>query len=232
MAQEMVRNDQQATSIATSSATPFSLESMEKLVPDWLGRDMFDGDFALPASIPADGPSRLRRVAERFSASLEQRPTSDELDMILGGLRLRTNVKKEHAVEAASRFEILKSDCAKHCTEAIREAALTYAHRSKFFPAGYSELAPYIVNAENRRSARRHQLLKAAAAAEKELSERKRLADDPVDPAEVAALVKEMEAAAQMQSSDAKRRDYSNLRMPSAAELADLAYETKKKGAE
>jgi hypothetical protein len=211
------------------SATPYSLESLEKLVPDWLGRDMFDLDFVLPAVIPDDGPRRLRNVAARFENSLQDRPNDDDLDHILGELMLRTVVRNEGSVETISRFELLKRDCRSHPTEALREAAFAYAKENKFFPAGYGELLPFIMKAQNARSGRITQLRRAAKQAETELANRQRLHDDPVDPEAVSALVRELEAAANERSKDTKKRDYSNLRMPTQAEVEAVAAELGKK---
>lgn len=212
------------------------------MVPDWLGEGLFeDIAYALPAQIPTDGPRQLRDVAQRFRDSLDERAVrevvgqregddgrkhpliADPLDNILAELRLRTTVRNETRQEAESRFKLLRDDCRPHCLEAIREGALAYAKANRFFPAGYGELLPFIRAAEGDRQRTMSKLLDAAKRAEAELAERKRLADDPVDPAEVAAFVKEMESAAGMRTEDTKRKDYSNLRKPSAEELAKVA---------
>lgn len=214
------------------------------MVPSWLGRGLFeDVAYAMPAQIPADGPRQLRDVAQRFRDSLSERAVrevigqregedgkvhpliSDPLDNILAELRLRTTVRNESRSEAESRFKLLRDDCRPHCLEAIREGAMAYAKANKFFPAGYGELLPYIRAAESERQRTMSKLLEAAKRAEEELAERKRLKDDPVDPAEVAAFVKEMESAAGMRAEDTKKRDYSNLRQPSPDELAKMAEE-------
>ena len=214
------------------------------MVPDWLTVGLFeDIAYAMPAQIPVDGPRQLRDVAQRFRDSLAERAirevvgkTTDEdgksrpiiadpLDNILAELRLRTTVRNESRREAESRFKILRDDCRPHCLEAIREGAFAYAKVNRFFPAGYGELLPFIRAAEGERQRIMHKLLDAAKRAEAELAERRRLADDPVNPDEVAAFVKEMEAAAGLRAEDTKRKDYSNLRQPSAEELAKVAAE-------
>ncbi|EQA97295.1 hypothetical protein [Sphingobium sp. HDIP04] len=218
-------------------------------VPDWLGRDLFEnGPFALPATIPADGPRQLREVAQRFRDSLAERAVretvghceekdertgekrivpiiSDPLDQILGELRLRTTTRNESQDEARARFRILRDDCRPHCLEAVREAAMAYAKQNKFFPAGIGELLPYIRMAEGQRERTMNRLLDAARRAEEELAERKRIADDPVDPAEVTALLNEMAAVSGHKVNQGAKKDYSNLRMPTANELAALAAE-------
>lgn len=229
--------------LAADTATPFSEDSLLAMVPDWLGRDLFEnGPYSLPAQIPADGPAQLRLVADRFRASLAERARrenvgtrevdgrtvpviADPLDQILGELRLRTTIRNESADEAKARFRILRDDCRVHCLEAVREAALAYARKNKFFPGGIGELMPFIRVAEGRRERTMHRLLDAARKAEDELAERKRIKDDPVDPAEVTALLNEMSAAAGERANEGRKRDYSNLRKPSADELAKVAAE-------
>lgn len=213
------------------------------MVPDWLGRDLFEnGPFSLPASIPHDAPRQLRDIAARFRASLADRAVrevtgqrevngrtvpiiSDPLDQILGELRLRTTVRNESADEAKARFRILRDDCRPHCLEAVREAAIAYAKQNRFFPAGIGELLPFIRVAEGQRERTMNRLLDAARKAEAELAERKRLADDPIDPAEVTALLAEMAQAAGMNANEGGKRDYANMKMPSAGDLAKVAAE-------
>jgi hypothetical protein len=236
-------------STALASVTPFSLTSLLATVPDWLGRDLFEnGPFSLPAQIPADGPRQLRDVAQRFRDSLGeravremvgQRPVekdgetsmvpiiSDPLDQILGELRLRTIPRNEGDEESKARFRILRDDCRPHCLEAVREASMAYAKKHKFFPAGIGELLPFIRAAEGQRERTMNRLLDAARRAEEELAERKRVADDPVDPDEVSALLSELSAASGRKVNQGVKKDYSNLRMPTAEELAALAAEPK-----
>lgn len=243
MGQEIAIKPAQAVT-AGNTETPFSITSLKAMVPDWLGEGLFeDIAYSMPAQIPSDGPRQLRDVAKRFRDSLDERAVrevighredeegkahpliADPLDNILAELRLRTTVRNESRQEAESRFKLLRDDCRPHCLEAIREGAKAYAKSNRFFPSGYGELLPYIGVAEGERQRTMSKLLDAAKRAEAELAERKRLADDPVDPAEVAAFVKEMESAAGMRDESAKRKDYSNLRKPSAEELAKVAAE-------
>lgn len=234
---------QTAASTALASATPFSLTSLLAMVPDWLGRDLFEsGPYSLPQHIPADGPAQLRLVADRFRTALAERAVrevvgqkdvkgqvvpviSDPLDEILGELRLRTTVRNESHDESRARFRILRDDCRLHSLEAVREAAMAYAKQNKFFPAGIGELLPYIRMAEGQRQRIMNRLLDAARRAEDELGERNRLAADPVDPAEVSALLNELRDAAKLHANEGQKRDYSNLRTPGPAELNELARE-------
>lgn len=243
MGQEIVVQERGNTALA--SATPYSLTSLQALVPEWLSRDLFsESDFTLPQIIPDDGPRQLRYVAQKFNDALEERAVRevrghgddkivvDPLDTILGELRLRTTIRNESADEARGRFRILREDCRQHPTEVIRDACMAYATApakgNRFFPSGYGELLPYIKTALNVRHRTMYQLRKAADEAEKLQAERQRLADDPVDPAAVSQLIADLEAAALERSKDNRKRDYSNLRMPSAEEVAAVAAEVKR----
>lgn len=232
----------QETNIATGFVTPYSMTSLLALVPDWLGNDLFEPErYSLPQIIPENGPRQLRAAAERFMDSLHDFPErrflgerlvdgqtkrmfDDPLDFILGEMRLRTIPRNESGDEARGRFRLLRDDCRRHATEVVREAALAYAAKNKFFPAGYSEFRPYILAAENTRSRRAYNLRKLAKEAE-EIAAKKLTNDDPADPAEVAALVAELQAKAGISANDGKRKDYSNLQTPTADELAALAAE-------
>lgn len=243
MGQEIAVRSQGST--ALTSATPFSMTSLSALVPDWLGRGLFEDDhYALPQIIPADGPKQLRDVAQRFHDSLNDFPVrrvaseamvegklvrtfDDPLDQILGELRLRTRIRREHQEEARARFRLLRDDCRQHPTETVREGAIAYGAKNRFFPDGYAEIRPFIVAAENRRSRTMHRLLSTATEAEREMERRRQVAEDPVDPAEVTALLEELHAAGAARSGEGRKKDYSNLRAPSADELAQVAAEFK-----
>ena len=236
---------QRQGSMALASETPFSLTSLMALVPDWLNRGLFEDDhFALPQVIPAGGPKQLRDVAQRFRDSLSdfavrrfvreeiveegkppRRIFDDPLDQILGELRLRTIIRQEHQEEARARFRLLRDDCRKHPTEAVREGACAYAAKNKFFPAGYAEIRPFIMSAENKRARAMHRLLQTADKAETLMERQARVDADPVDPAEVKALLDELHAAGAGKSTEGRKKDYSNVRMPSADELAKVAAE-------
>lgn len=215
------------------------------LIPSWLNRGLFEDDhFALPQTIPPGGPKQLRDVAQRFRDSLDdfavrrfvreeeveegkppRRIFDDPMDTILGELRLRTMIRQESRDEANARFRLLRDDCRQHPTEVVREAAKAYAAKNKFFPAGYAELRPFIMPAENKRARTMHRLLSTADTAETIMERQARVDADPVDPAEVTALLAEMHAAGAAKVNEGRKKDYSNLRQPSADELAKVAAE-------
>lgn len=174
---------------ALTSVTPYSLTSLEKLIPDWIMRGLFDdGMFELPVAIPADGPQQIRAAVAQYQASLTTLADRGSLDQILGELRLRTAIRNESVDEQRARYRILRSDCAEHCLEAVREACKTYAQENKFFPVGFGELKPYIVRYENYRSRRIVQLNRAAEAADKAQRQHKAMRDNPVSDEQWAEL--------------------------------------------
>lgn len=107
----------------------------------------------------------------------------------------------------------------------MREGACAYAAKNKFFPAGYAEIRPFIMSAENKRARTMHRLLQTADKAETLMERQARVDADPVDPAEVKALLDELHAAGAGKSTEGRKKDYSNVRMPSADELAKVAAE-------
>lgn len=221
MGQEIAVQAQAATALGT--VTPYSLTSLTALVPDWLGRGLFeDSDFALPANMPTDGPKQLRDIALRFRESLEIRPTREDLDTILGELRLRTNIRNEGVDESRARFRILRDDCRAHATEVLREACAAYARENKFFPAGYGELLPFITKAENARSRTAYHLRRAAEKADAEIELRRKIADDPVPPEEFAALLADMDRKIGAAATETKKRDYSNLQIPTVEAYMEM----------
>lgn len=153
------------------------------MIPDWLQPDLVDSsNWHLPARIPEDAPRQLKAAALRFRESLSQRSTHDERNAILGELRLRTATRNENVAEARSRFKLLRADCEHLPTDVLREAVTAYGREKKFFPVGYSELAPYVGKAVHFRTVRAYHLLKLADEAEREMKERARLAADPLTP--------------------------------------------------
>ena len=70
-----------------------------------------------------------------------------------------------------------------------------------------------------------HRLLQTADKAETLMERQARVDADPVDPAEVKALLDELHAAGAAKSAEGRKKDYSNVRMPSADELAKVAAE-------
>lgn len=214
---------QQAGSSALASVTPYSLTSLESLVPEWVQRDLFDdGVLSLPAHIPADGPSQLIDVAAQFRASLETLSDNASLNAILGELRLRTVTRNESEDEQRARFRLLREDCTGKCLEAVREGARAYAQDNKFFPAGLAELLPYIRAAENKRAKLMYRLTRLADEAEKELKQRAAYRRDPVPPGAFDELLGKLGQSMQEKGQEARKRDYSQLREPTYEDLIEL----------
>jgi len=177
-----------------ASATPFSATSLSAAIPDWLQRDLVSGTtWYLPAKYPDDAPRQLRAAAQRFRESMTQRSAHDERTALLGELRLRTATRNENADEARARFRLLRDDCSHLPTDVLREAVNAYGREKKFFPVGYSELAPYVAKAQHFRNSAAYHLAKLADEAEHALKERARLAADPLTPEAIEEIKAQVE---------------------------------------